>query len=847
MVRFGKESNCMRGETEEEIGISREVDLSASHVTQIWGFAAGLKVSTEQRVDGHHIQVHHTYIRFPELVEVLDLTNNQLTSLPKEIGKMRSLRELRLSKNQLVALPPEIGYLESLKHLDLEDNHLYSLPDEIRELCELGNLNALFLHGNPRLGLPPEILGPRWKEVYVDQTGAPADPQVLVDMYYALRTAVEKGGQRQLNEVKVLVVGQGSVGKTSLIRRMIDGSFDEKEDKTPGIKRYHKDVICAGLGQVRMNIWDFGGQEIMHATHQFFLTKRSVYLLVLDSRLGEWENRLHYWLRLIASYGGGSPIIVVCNKCDQQKMELAWNELRSHYPQIAAYAREVSCRTEAGLDQLQDILGDTVASYLPEVEQLLPQEWVDLKQNLEDDGRDCITLREYHSIAQGFGLKREGDRKALLKLLHELGSVLHFSEHAIFDEERRENAIPLAVERLNVLNPGWVTDAVYKLLNDAEILRSGGVLDLAGLRRSLGELPNSKGRYDEKEDFIISMMRRFQICFPFEGERLRWLLPDLLPKDEVHTGDWPQEVLAFRMSYEVLPTSVLSRLMVRRYTEIAPGNLWRSGVLFLLNGCEALVRATPEAVPPRLDIAIRGGSPQRRRNALDSIREELWRINRSFRGNLGLTEYLRVPEEPSVFVEYETLLLIEAKWVEGGRQGDLTYDVKIPGKSRILTLDVLGVLSGAVEERNRERELKRLEYVTQGSAPLGGEGEVTSLGSSKKWFGVSVLSALCSGILVLLMKNWENDNARLFLVVSSAVFVLLLLLNPALKFRRHLHHVLGGWLGVNAIGFGLGVASEDVLVFWDGAVGWSFNVCAAVVVVVMGFLAWEEWRWAERV
>ncbi len=34
----------------------------------------------------------------------------------------------------------------------------------------------------------------------------------------------------------------------------------------------------------------------MHATHQFFLTKRSLYLLVLDARLGQDENRVEYWL-----------------------------------------------------------------------------------------------------------------------------------------------------------------------------------------------------------------------------------------------------------------------------------------------------------------------------------------------------------------------------------------------------------------------------------------------------------------------------------------------------------------------------------------------------------------------
>ena len=53
----------------------------------------------------------------------------------------------------------------------------------------------------------------------------------------------------------------------------------------------------------------------MHATHQFFLTKRSAYVLVLGSRAGEIEGRLEYWLKMTHSYGGTSPVIVVLNKC----------------------------------------------------------------------------------------------------------------------------------------------------------------------------------------------------------------------------------------------------------------------------------------------------------------------------------------------------------------------------------------------------------------------------------------------------------------------------------------------------------------------------------------------------
>ncbi|MCI5183947.1 MAG: hypothetical protein D3921_15755, partial [Candidatus Electrothrix sp. AW1] len=51
--------------------------------------------------------------------------------------------------------------------------------------------------------------------------------------------------------------------------------------------------------------------EIMHATHQFFLSHRSLYVLVLDVRRDE---RPEHWLRYIETFGGDSPVLVVLNK-----------------------------------------------------------------------------------------------------------------------------------------------------------------------------------------------------------------------------------------------------------------------------------------------------------------------------------------------------------------------------------------------------------------------------------------------------------------------------------------------------------------------------------------------------
>jgi Leucine rich repeat len=84
----------------------------------------------------------------------LDLSGNQLTALPPEVGRLTALQRLDLGKNQLTALPPEIGQLTALQRLELGGNRLTALPPEIGQLTALQRLD---LGGNQLTALPPEI------------------------------------------------------------------------------------------------------------------------------------------------------------------------------------------------------------------------------------------------------------------------------------------------------------------------------------------------------------------------------------------------------------------------------------------------------------------------------------------------------------------------------------------------------------------------------------------------------------------------------------------------------------------------------------------------------------------
>jgi len=506
-------------------------------------------------------------------LEVLRLFNNELSALPPEICQLTNLKRLYLSGNQLSTLPSAIGELTNLKALYLRDNVLNTLPSEIGKLTnlewlalrdnqlselptsigQLKKLEQLDLRGNP-LPIPPEILE-QFKE-----------PTEIINYYLQHLATADK---KPLNEAKMLIVGEAKVGKTSLVKRLVENSFDLHETKTDGIaiNRWH-----VAANEVRLNVWDFGGQEIMHATHQFFLTHRSLYVLVLDSRLDEQGNRLEYWLKLIQSYGGDSPI-----------------------------------------------------------DEFLTS-WFAIKEQLETMDDDYIPYSEYQRMCEAQDID-EQSQETLIGFLHDLGIVLHFPEYPT-----------------NVLNPEWVTTGVYKIINSYVLSQEKGVLKI----EVLNEILDSHAYPRDKQLFIIHMMRTFELCFDFEGEAdKRFLVPDLLPKEEPDTGEW-DDSLGFQYHYDVLHGSVISRFIVRMHTYISKRTYWRYGVVLVSEDGEnkALVKADIE--DRKIFIFVKGRKATRHR-FLSIIRADFRKIHATI-SKLKVDEKVPLPDHPEIVVDYNYLL-----------------------------------------------------------------------------------------------------------------------------------------------------------------------------------------------
>ena len=669
-------------------------------------------------ISGNHLGVLPEWLEHFINLEQLNATRCTLAEIPESVGKLSQLRDLSLGGNNLKTIPSHVSNLRNLESLNLGCNWLKELPEFISELsklhtltlgdtifqefdhgnggsrswewtnknnnriaslpdsfvqlsnltlldltscdleylpdsmAELRNLQELYLHDNPRLGIPPEILGLRWSEKEnpadededeEEKESLPTPPADILNFYFAIKLEPT----RPLSEAKVILVGQGTVGKTSLVKRLIDGDYDRYEKKTEGIEIRPWNVEIDGK-TVALNVWDFGGQEIMHATHQFFLTKRSVYLLVLNSREGRKANRVDYWLRTIESFAAESPVIVVCNKADEQLMDLDWKGLKRKFPSIKSFVRDVSCQRPVGIDEVKRAICHEV-SILEHFGDEVPETWFNVKDRLaemKEQGMDYLPLKRYRQLCREHGIVGDSDQDSLVGFLNDLGTMLHYGRHSVLTD-------------LNILNPEWVTNGVYSIINDPNFLRRrDGIVSFSELANIL----DAEKYPRPQQQFILAMMHKFELCFEFEGSQgEKFLLPDLLSEEEKDTGTWA-DTLAFQYRYDVLPGSIITRFIVRMHTYISKNTYWKGGVVLISEDKKNRALARSDEDEGIIFVFVDGQKASRRR-FLEVIRADFRKIHSSPLRK-GVEERVALPDNTEVTVRYEHLRFLGDEGVE---------------------------------------------------------------------------------------------------------------------------------------------------------------------------------------
>lgn len=544
------------------------LSLSGCHQLTDLSPLAGLANLTSLSLSGCH--------QLTDLSPLAGLTNvrrleleacMQLTELAP-LSRITALTTLALSYSRKLAELKPLAKVLGLRSLSSQHCAIGNLSEAILNLPEL---EELFLYGNPIECVPMELLGAdEWHDCLPGLRAHFAD--------------IADGSARD-NTIRGLILGNGRVGKTSLMRRLIDDTFDPDEDSTHGIRFWEWETTDTQDRAARYNFWDFGGQDVYLGTHSMFLENCRLAVIVWapafesgtfhdeDTGLVHENRPLRYWVEWVRHKAPEATILVVQTRfndtgqadwqalkelpadavanvvqfdaadppygVDKLKLELqerATTELNRESRELGKGRRKVMARLAAHQQQANRERARREAREAPVAAGETPSQQ---KLRVAEFTQWCD--EPWGEYAE----KGVSDPPRFLDLLHRMGLV--FYRKGFFD-----GAI--------IIDLPWLVDAVYAVFHRKQTM--GIIQDLGGrfTRQRLGRYLWDEQRFSAAEQAeFVKYLESAGACFALakdEADGETWyLVPELLPTREAAFAQarapslWRDDVPTLRIRY----------------------------------------------------------------------------------------------------------------------------------------------------------------------------------------------------------------------------------------------------------------------------------------------------------
>ena len=454
------------------------LDLSGNRLTTVPDSLGQLSNLMDLKLRGNRLTSLPNSLGRLSRLSRLNLSDNRLTAVPQwPAGQPARLTTLDLDFNRLTTVPESIGQFADLSELTLDNNQLSALPESIGRLARLDT----FTYGGNPLSSPP-------REVQAQGSGA-----VLAFLRAVAVSPVERWNS------KLLVVGEATVGKTSLVKQLFDEEFNPQEGQTHGLRVRTLSLRHPDRPDVQMTLdaWDFGGQLEYRATQRFYLTSRSLFLLVWNSRARSDDGKVIAWLDAINARAPDAPVVVVATHGDEESPATLPHDLRERYPSIVA-VHVVDSRTRLGIDSLREVISSR-AKTLPLMGARWPASWAAGAQALDRASPELtVTTHRAFQRMVGAGVP-EADVEAVARIQHDLGRIAYFGD------------IPDLATRI-ILKPEWLDARITQVIDSPAVTAAGGVLSRSERQRLWGDLAAAEDDPDLPAR-LIRMMEAFDLAY----------------------------------------------------------------------------------------------------------------------------------------------------------------------------------------------------------------------------------------------------------------------------------------------------------------------------------------------
>ncbi|KAI6646673.1 Leucine-rich repeat serine/threonine-protein kinase 1 isoform X1 [Oopsacas minuta] len=559
----------------------------------------------------------------------LDLSKNKLNTLnlhPPEKGDKhteqqqgrRETHENKKKKDKNLICP-------LLTCLYLSHNELEQVPESV---CDTRTLTALHIDENPILELPPK-LGQLLNLFQLDRTGLQLvfPPQNILDKnvkdIIGFLWSLQKEA-KPYHRIRLMLVGMQKRGKSTLLGKLSDrGTYRTTKSTwqlqrrpksnqslaTPGISisewtympKMRKMFLGAKNSQLDLQaitfmVWDFGGQDEFQPTHQCFLSKRSIYLVLWNlTNKEEGIDELKGWLLNIQARAPNAPVLIVgthldlLTKTERQQIPQMRKSIMQKYGHIDFKQKpglpniinitEVSTVTNENVDDLRDTIYNS-ASHLTVngtlynendkmnqsrqkllMDQLIPSAYLQMEECIRKMAVRCAReelprIMEESAFFENLSqivkqilnyddVTREMEHA--LKFLHDNGFLLHYEDAQLKD--------------LYFIDPQWLCDLLAQVVTVREInpyIKDDGLMPINSMYHLFNKQKDFPAKYIDK---YIQLLIKFEVVLKLNEETL--LIPSFLQPNR------PQIEYFFYPETDYLPP-----IKIHIMVDYIPGGFW---------------------------------------------------------------------------------------------------------------------------------------------------------------------------------------------------------------------------------------------------------------------------------